>query len=115
MSITLNLIQGLPFEYLITITDSDNTPIDITGSNIVMKIRETLISDIVSAELSTDNGRITFPDAVNGQFKLYLEPAVTETIINNSVFDIKLTLADLTTVYLIAEGSKIKTKQFVSR
>lgn len=112
MSVTLELKQGLPFEYLVTVNDDSGLPIDLTGSHIVMKIRETLPSEVVLAELSTDNGRITLT-ATEGQFKLFLESSVTETI-SGGVFDIVLTTAG-NEVYLIAEGSKIKAKQIVSR
>lgn len=44
MSITLDVKQGLPFEYLVTINDDTGSPIDLVGSHIVMKIRETLPS-----------------------------------------------------------------------
>lgn len=112
MSIVLDLKQGLPFEYLVTVNDDTGVAVDLTGSHIVMKIRETLVSESVLAELSTDNGRITLT-GTTGQFKIYLEPLVTETI-NGGVFDIVLTTAG-GEVYLIAEGSKIKAKQIVSR
>lgn len=112
MSLTLDVKQGLPMEYLVTLFDSDNVAIDLSGSHIVMKIRETLISDTVLAELSTDNGRIT-TTATAGQFKLFLEDTVTATLVNG-VFDIVLTTAT-NDVYLIAEGGKIKVKQIVSR
>ena len=112
MAITLEAKQGLPFEYVVTVNDSDGVPIDLVGSHIVMKIRETLVSEVVLAELSTDNSRITFT-ATAGQFKLFLEGSVTETLVNG-VFDIVLTTAT-GEVYLIGEGSKVKVKQIVSR
>lgn len=112
MSIILEAKQGLPFEYLVTVNDSTGVPIDLSGSHIVMKIRETLIAEAVLAELSTDNGRITLTGEP-GQFKLFLEGSVTETLVSG-VFDIVLTTA-ANEVYLIAEGSKVRVKQIVSR
>ena len=112
MSITLDLKQGLPFEYLVTVNDDTGVAVDLTGSHIVMKIRETLVDEVVLAELSTDNGRITLTGTA-GQFKLFLEPLVTETI-NGVVFDLVLTTVG-GEVYIKAEGSKMKAKQIVSR
>lgn len=113
MSITLDLKQSLPFDYTVTLTDNNSLPIDLTGADIVMKIRPELSSDDVTVELSVTNGRITFVDAVNGRFRLYIEPAVTVTV-EGGVFDIVVTTAG-SDVYLLAEGGRIRSKQIASR
>lgn len=111
--VSLKLIEGLPFEYIVTVTDEQGEPIDLVGSTIVMKLRQSLHSPEVVAELSDTNGRITLT-GVAGQFKLYLEPAVTATLQGRYVFDILLITSD-NSYYLIAEGSNIITNTFVSR
>lgn len=112
MSITLNIKQGIPFDYLVTLTDVDSNPIDLVGATIKMKIRATLESNTVLAELSTINGRITLTNTV-GQFRLFLDETITNTL-SNGVFDI-LVITASNEYYLIAENGKIKTKQIVSR
>ena len=114
MAITLTMFQGLPFKYEVTLQDEVGAAIDITGATIISKIRPTLESETVLAELSTANTYISITDGVNGKFLLDLPDTITSTIETNGVFDIKLTLPD-TTVYLIAEGGKIKSKLFSSR
>lgn len=111
--VTLKMVEGLPFEYVITLRDSEGTEMDIAGSEIVMKIRRAVQDPNVLVELSTANGRITFTGEV-GQFKIEIEPEVTGTLSGTFVFDILLITAG-GEYYLIAEGSRIKTSVFVSR
>lgn len=114
MAITLTMFRGLPFDYNVTLRDKDQVPIDITGADGIMKIRETLDSDTVLAEISTANGRMTITDGPNGVFNILLDALTTGTIQPDTAgFDISLTVG--TQTYLIAENSKIKIKLFFSR
>lgn len=111
--IELTLRPGLPFDYVVTVTDTGGTPLDISGSEITLKMRRALQDSVVIAEISTANGGITI-GTDPGAFRIFLSAQDTLTIQGNLVFDILLKTAD-DVYYLIAEDSKIKTKLFVSR
>lgn len=68
--------QGESFDLQLQYTDPDENPIDITGINIVIEVKDRPGGRIVSAKLIIGDG-ITITDAVNGIFDIKFNPTRT--------------------------------------
>lgn len=68
--------QGATFEYILTWTNPDGTPIDLTGYTARMQIRRRTTSQQLVDTLTTENGKITLGGA-EGTITLNL--SATET------------------------------------
>ena len=81
--------QGATFERLITIKDSNDDPMNLTGYTARMQIRPEIESSDVLVELTTENGRITLGGAA-GTVELNLTPQVTATIDRDGFYDLEI-------------------------
>lgn len=110
---TLRLVKGLNWEYTGRLLDSENQPIDLVGYQAKMKIRISLASSEVLAELTTENGRIELLN--DGKFILRLPSLLTETFpLGHVSFDI-LFITPLGKHILLAEGARIRVVDYISR
>lgn len=66
------------FQWLTVETDGTETPIDITGKNFRMDIRESIESNDAIFSASTDTGEITITNASEGKFEVDIDHTVTE-------------------------------------
>jgi hypothetical protein len=103
--INLVIEKGAKFSKRLQWKDSAGSPIPLTDYGARMQIRKTKISNTVEAELSTDNGKITF-DAPNGIITLSLGATETDTFdFSNGVYDLELyKTADSDDVTRLVEG-----------
>lgn len=85
----LNLLveQGATFSKTLVWKDKNKRAINLTGYTARMQIRKTVGDATVIYELTTANGRITFPAA--GTIKLNIPAAVTSTL-QSGVYDLEM-------------------------
>lgn len=67
--------QGEHWEFSVTVTDVQGTPIDLTGYTAVSQIKTSYQSDTAVASFTA-----TVSDPANGKVDLYLDPATTSQI-----------------------------------
>jgi len=89
---TTSILQGATFQRDITWTDNtNNTPIDLTGSIVRLQARKRLTSDTTVLDLSTATSGITITDALNGQFQILLTAAETAALdFATAVYDLEV-------------------------
>lgn len=109
--VNLKINQGETYRHTIFWTDADGLPIDLTQYTADMHIRGKISDAIPLLELTTENGRIFFPDALAGEIQIYLTAADTAAI-NwvSGVYDLEMlkTGGDVTR---IIEGTVSITKE----
>jgi hypothetical protein len=71
------ITQGESFNLQLQYVDPDEHPIDISGINIVIEVRDKPGGKILSARLTIGDG-ITITDATNGIFDITFSPARTK-------------------------------------
>jgi hypothetical protein len=81
--------QGATFQRVLTITDANDDPMNLTGYTARMQIRPEIESTDVLLELTTQNGRITLGGAA-GTIALNLTPQDTATIDRDGFYDIEI-------------------------
>ena len=97
-----------PFQWI-----AGGSPVDMTGWTARMQIRPEVDSEIVIAELTTENGGITI-EPLEGKINLYLSDVETSTFsFEDAVYDIEL-VDQSGNVYRDIEG-KIKLSPEVTR
>ena len=80
-------------------------PVDITGCQIKMEIKEGKDSTTTLDTLTTANGRITIEDTVNSNFTLHFPSATTKNIATNlAVYDLDIVYPGGEPTYTIVEG-----------
>lgn len=94
LPITIN--QRASFVMTVQLEYLDGTPVDLTGFTAMMQVRQTPTNEEVVVELSTDNGRITFPEPTEGKMQLYIPADVTAALAAPfaGVYDCLLTSVD---------------------
>ncbi len=80
--------QGSTFRWDITVYNTDGeTPLDLTGYSVAAQMRKNY-SDAVASESFT----VTYPDAINGVFRLTLSATETAALVKGRYwYDIELT------------------------
>jgi len=85
------VIQGDSFVLNITYTDSNQNPIDLTGYNVVIEVRDKPGGKIVCATGTIGNG-VSIPNPTNGQIEINLPPSMTKNfVIPRSAYQIQIT------------------------
>jgi len=102
-SLTLSLVRGESARYLVTITDEDGVPVDLTGATIYWRVKAmaTDADPALIAKSSADVAEIAILDQTDdellGKLELYLVPADTASLTPGSfVFELRAVLADST-------------------
>lgn len=109
MYVELTIDQGTTFSSVITLTNDDNTVIDVTDSTFSSEIRKSYYSTNATAVIT-----VTKEDAANGVVKLAIPAANTANIKpGRYLYDLKMTDSANVTVRVI-EGIVTITPQ-VSR
>lgn len=102
----IDIIKGSRYLKGFIYADSSKTPIDLTGLDARMQIRERDVSLTPEIELTTGNGRITFVP-LEGQINIVLTAPETEALtITSGVYDLEIyDSADVDVVDTILEGA----------
>lgn len=83
------LDQGSTFSNVIQITDSDETPLNLTGFTARMQVRPSVSSSTVLLELTNANSRITIT-AAEGKINLSVDATTTSNLTpGNYVYDLE--------------------------
>ena len=83
------LDQGSTFSNVIQITDSEETPLNLTGFTARMQVRPSVSSSTVLLELTNANSRITIT-AAEGKINLSVDAATTSGLTpGNYVYDLE--------------------------
>lgn len=121
VKLNLTIYQGATFCRPITWSTQEaggpESPVDLTGYEVRMHIRERLDSPEVLLELTTDNGRIVITDATAGAFELRLTAEETEALDwRTGVYDLEMVAPDgpPATVVRLLEG-RVKVVPEVTR
>ena len=85
--LNLTVEQGATYSKRLVWRDKNKRPVNLTGYTAKMQVRATAASPVVIFELSTDNGRISFPAV--GVVQLDIAANDTDTI-GAGVYDLKL-------------------------
>lgn len=85
--LNLTVEQGADFFKRLIWRDKNKRPVNLTGYTAKMQVRSSATSPVVIFELSTANGRISFPGG--GAIELNIAANDTETIVSG-VYDLKL-------------------------
>lgn len=102
--LTIEIEQGTTFNPVLTWKDSNGTVIDITGYTARMQIRESITSDTLIDELTTENGGITL-GGVLGTITLLISAADTEAYtFTTGVYDLEM-ISPAGTVTRLLEGT----------
>jgi hypothetical protein len=72
----LELDQGTSYDIQFNVK-KDNVPLDITGYDIRCQVRKTYASSDVLINMTLQNGKMTFVDAVSGAFMMTFVPTDT--------------------------------------
>lgn len=87
----LYIQQGTDFTHVISLQNSDGSPLSIFGYTARMQVRENVPSPSILLELSTSNGKLVNGGA-NGQLTLTLTNVETSAIVwRSGVYDLELT------------------------
>lgn len=78
--------KGVEFEILV-----NSSPLDLTGSNITMQIRESYSSPS-KIEFTTINSELEITDATNGKFKF--KEQIVKVVPRKYVYDIQIVLSN---------------------
>jgi hypothetical protein len=81
--------QGATFQRVLTITDANDDPMNLTGYTARMQVRPEIESSDLLVELTTQNGRITLGGAA-GTIALNLTPQITATIDRDGFYDLEI-------------------------
>lgn len=85
-------------------------PVDLTDSQARMQIRETIESEDVIADLTTENGGIIIEDEV-GQFTIYIAAEETEKFqFESAVYDLELVSPDGDVTRILAGDVTLSTE-----
>jgi len=95
--IDLTIYKGSTFRAGFNL-EENGLPFDLSGWSARMQIRESVDSDVVVLELTTENGGITFTKTTSNDgtvtsagYQLYLSPAQTADVtVSGGVYDIEL-------------------------
>jgi hypothetical protein len=111
MYVELTIDQGATFSSVITLTNDDNTPIDLTDHEFEAQIRKSYYSVNPTANLT-----VTIENAANGTVRMSLDAANTGNIKpGRYLYDLLMTKPDASnTVIRVVEGIVTITPQ-VSR
>lgn len=74
--------QGADWRLVITWKDANSNPMNLTGYQARMQVRESFASKVKVFDLTTENGRITL-DAANGIVTMHMDAAVTAGAVIN--------------------------------
>lgn len=107
----LTIDQGATFSTVITLTEDDNTPLDLTNHEFEAQIRKSYYSVNPTANLS-----VTIENAANGVVRMSLDAANTANIkAGRYLYDVKMIKPDASnTTIRVVEGIVTITPQ-VSR
>lgn len=85
----INIQQGATFERVLTVTESDGSILDLTGYTARMQIRPEVDSEVVYANLTTENGLIVV-DSVAGTISLTINASTTSAMTREGVYDLEI-------------------------
>lgn len=104
VNLLLVIEQGATFNKRLTWKDSDGVPIDLTGYDARMKIREFTDSPSTLVSLTVANGRIFLGGAL-GTIDLFIRATTTELFSweGNAVYDLELIIGS--EVVRLVEGN----------
>lgn len=109
MYVELTIDQGTTFSTVITLTNDDNSPIDLAGHTFSSQIRKSYYSTNPTANVS-----VTAEDEANGVVRMSIDAANTANIKpGRYLYDLKMT-DESNTVIRVVEGIVTITPQ-VSR
>lgn len=86
--INFKIIQGDTFSLAVTCKNSDGTPVDLTGHDIMIRVNNEFGGKTVCIEGSIANGGVTIVDAVNGIFQISISSK--DFTIPRSAYQIKI-------------------------
>lgn len=107
MAGTYNLAieQGATFKVIFQWTDSNNSPINITGYTLRSQIRATVESSSVMVDMTNANGKVTISDAAQGKIQMLLSATETASLAaGTGVWDLEVIAGDGTVTRLL-QGS----------
>lgn len=76
----IQIDQGSTVEILFELRDQDNLPLDLTGYDLRMQVRESYSSSSVLLNCTLANQKLSFTGQSIGKFRLFLTPADTTSI-----------------------------------
>lgn len=85
--------------FVLTVSDSLSQPIDLTDSLVNMDVKSSACATTSELSFSTGNNTIAILDGVNGV--LAVLPVVIDISPKSLYYDLKIVLADTTTIYPI--------------
>jgi hypothetical protein len=85
----INIQQGATFERVLTVTDNEGNPLDLTGYAARMQIRPEKDSATIYAELTTENNLITI-DGLSGKISLTINAITTSQMTREGVYDLEI-------------------------
>lgn len=111
----MSVYQGTFYARVLQFTDSsDDSAIDVTGWTLRAMFRDTISSEDVLFELTTENGGFTITDATGGQIRMSISADNTLLMPVGKVhFDVLRTDGSDGDIYLF--GGKIRVRQPVTR
>lgn len=91
----LEIIKGDDITFVVTVRDSDDALVVLTGATIKFTVREEWEGTNIMIELSNaDQAEIEDSDLANGEFKIHIVPLNTSSLNPRYfVYDIEITLA----------------------
>ena len=91
----------------ITVTDSADQPIDLTGAIARFTVRKAIDKEVLISKSSADPAQIDIIDPTNGKLEIYIVPNDTKTLKPGGyVFDVEITLSN-GKVYTVVFGNFI--------
>jgi len=103
--------QGITWVRVITWTDSDDIPVNITGYTVRMQIRENADDEETIVDISTTEGSIALTTPASGIFTITLSATVTATLtFNRAIYDIEM-VAPAGTVTRLLQGAVRLSKE----
>lgn len=105
--IDLEIYRGDSGSFIMTVTDSDGNPMDVTAADWLAEIRTTQDTPTVITEMN-----VSPISGQPSQVKVSIAPGSTSTMQTNGVWDIQMTLAGEVTTLL---GGAVILKKDVSK
>lgn len=112
--VDLEIYQGATFVLKLQWLDDDDNPVDLTGAEATMQIREKIDSETVLHEASSENGEITF-DTTEGRATVKIPASATADFeFTSGVYDLLITRSDGNRVDPIVRGG-VGVKKAITR
>ena len=84
------IVRGSSKTLLLTVTDANDRPVDLTGAKVVMTVKRSLEDrDPLIYKTSDDPNHAVIPNPRDGQAKIYLLPSDTQRLeVRQYIFDV---------------------------